>query len=133
MARKKKKGTKLDELKAKVIAIARERLEEQREEINSGIEEGIYEEADNVETLAQIEENLKLVDAFEAEKADVYIFVEGGNIQGASANCNAAIEIYDKDNYNEATSDERKEMGDPDEWNDWIKKETVKGNLIPIY
>jgi hypothetical protein len=77
--------TKAETLKAQVIDLLTYLLNDKEADITSGIEEGIYQAEDNVNTLNAIEEGKQLVEQFKGYKPAIYIYVDGGNIQGASA------------------------------------------------
>jgi hypothetical protein len=125
--------TQNDLLKEKVISIAKKLLAEYKEDIETGIEERIYVAEDNVDNLKWIEQSEKEIDQFTAHVPNVYIFVEGGNIQGASADSSVFFQVYDKDNLNNDEETYVEHNGTLDEWNEMIITRTKSGELKPIY
>lgn len=64
----------------------------------------------------------------------VFCYIEGGVLQGASANCRMSLDLFDRDN-EEAT--EKDELGKlfherEYEWNEMIREGHASGLLIPI-
>lgn len=136
MNTKKQTQTTAQELKSKIIALLRDYMTEKENEINSGIEEGIYNKEENEEILATISQHRHLVEIFENNTPEIYVFVEGGNIQGMSATEPMEVNVFDKDNLDGA--DDREEefidtYGTPDEWDDMIKLKTEANVLVGIY
>lgn len=97
-------------------------------DIESGIKEGIYSEEDNVENRKFIKETKEMLEQFIKYHPAVYIYVEGGMVQGASVSENDFdLQIFDKDNY-DAAPDEYDIT--PDEWDNMIKEKTENGDVI---
>lgn len=88
-------------------------------------------------TLQNIADAKEAFRKFAEFKPEIYIYVEGGNIQGASANCQMAVEIYDEDLIQCGPDENEQEYtesnGTPEEWSKMIDEETAKGNLTPVY
>lgn len=122
--------TKAESLKNRVLEIARQLLNNYEEDIESGIEDGTYEANDNIETRKLIAEAKVIFDEFEQHQPAIYICVKGGNIQGASANCEIDFNKYDVDNY-EAGKDLDEQT--PDEWDEQIKALTESNEIKPVY
>lgn len=120
-------------LRAKMIEITKDLLDKYEEDITTGLEDGTYKEADNVETLAYIEECKKVIAEFEQDRTAIYIYVSGGLVQGASATCKMSFDVFDNDNYEQADTEEQESMGTPDEWNEDIKERTAKNEIIGIF
>lgn len=127
--------TKSQKLRDDIIATMEELLDKVEQEIVSGIEDGMYEEEENEEPLKRIAQSRRLLDKFKKDIPSIYIFVEGGNIQGISNNQPMSINIFDKDNYEAALSD--KDAGPYPytlgEWDEMISKRTKAGELRPAY
>ena len=95
------------------------------EDLDSGLEDGTYDEGE--ETLDELTQAL----AVEPVKPKVYVFVEGGNIQGASANMSIEFNVFDKDNFNAPDYDG--EADDLKNWNTMINEGHETCALKPIY
>lgn len=119
---------KFDELKASIIKNARQLIDDWESDIDSGIEEGIYEEEDNEDNYKRIEQMRKELDDFEAMDPAIYTYVEGGNIQGHSVNCRMSINVFDEDHFRAGAED----IGTPEEWDAMIKKKTADGEIRPV-
>lgn len=124
------KQTKSELLKSSVLEIARKLLQDKENDIESGIEEGIYSAKDNIETRKFIADAKAVLSEFEKHQPAIYVMLEGGNIQGASATCDIDFNLYDKDNY---------KAGDlphdltPEEWNEQIEALTASNNITGVY
>ena len=78
------------------------------------------------------------VEDFKTWTPEVFIYLEGGCIQGASANCNMHFNLWDDDNEKEGEviHFENEEMSYKErhkEWNTMIEEDTTKGIIKPIY
>jgi hypothetical protein len=122
--------TKAEKLKAKIIAMLREYMDNDEEEKSSGVEEGIYDKEENDEYLAIIEQNKLLVDEFEQYHPSIYIYIEGGALQGASATEAMWFNLFDKDNYSKSEPGEY--FCTPDEWEKDIETKTQDGTIVGI-
>lgn len=127
--------TKAQQLKQYVIALALDLLTDQEQEIESGIEEGLYDREENKETLQRIEEQRKQIKEYENYQPAVFVFVEGGLIQGASGTENISFNLFDKDNYN-AGDDQQgfiDNFGTPEEWEKMIEDKTAQNEIGGIF
>jgi len=77
----------------------------------------------------------QFVKDFKTWTPEIFIYLEGGNIQGASANCSIHFNLWDDDNEkasqllpNDPLYKERL-----NDWNEYIKEQTTKGLLKPIF
>lgn len=108
-----------------------------REDQDTGFEEGLYD----VETTPELEAMKVLIDGIEGiELPDifnpkVYVYVEGGLIQGASGNCNMSFNVFDQDNYDAGNLQEEfiETFGTPKEWDAMIEEKTEKGEITGIF
>ena len=77
----------------------------------------------------------QFVKDFKTWRPAVYVFVEGGVVQGASANCSMSFDLFDADNEKEEdkSDDGSKYEERLEEWNEYIKEQTTKGLLKPIF
>jgi hypothetical protein len=128
---------KNDLLKKKIIEMTKQLLSDFKTDMESGVADGTYNKAENIQHLEWIAESEKEIAEFEAFNPTVYVFVEGGNIQGASADSEMNFELYDKDILDagdvEAENDYIESHGTLQEWNAMIKNRTDSGELKPIY
>ena len=78
---------------------------------------------------------VQFCEEFKSWDPNVYVFVEGGVVQGASANCNMIFSLFDADNEKEDIEDEDefpyKER--LEEWNKMIEDGHKSGKLKPIF
>jgi len=91
-----------------------------------------------------IESASEFLDRFKHWFPEVYAYIDGGCMQGASANCNAVFNLWDNDNEKESESNfyeegVSNEMDEEDtyefrhaEWNRMIKEGTKSGELKSI-
>lgn len=109
---------------------------EKLDDVETGVNEGVYD--DDEKNQAEID-TLKEVISTIPITPEVYVYVEGGNIQGASANVPIVWNLFDKDNFD---AEENDGFNDPrfqyhakslDEWNKMIEEGTEQGTLIGIY
>lgn len=128
---------KLDIAKEQIIDLLRRYIDNAEEEILTGISDGIYSKKDNKENLAAFKEQRKFISYFEQWVPSIYVYVEGGNIQGASATANINFNLYDIDNLHGCDEQEQKEFyknfGTPEQWDAMIKRRTETGELVPVY
>jgi len=127
------KLTKSEAMKEKIAAILMSYIAKEQQDIESGIEEGIYHEADNVERLEQMAHETLLVQEFLKTPPAIYIYVEGGNIQGISATEPMEVNIYDKDNLENDEDRYIEEAGTPEAWDEMINKKTEAGEIMGIF
>lgn len=125
--------THAQKLKVNIIVLLNSLLDDQEEDITTGIEDGLYKADENVKNLQEIEDNRKLVAEFKAYQPAIYIYVSGGNTQGASATEDIIFNLYDADNYEQSDADQQEDMGSPEEWDENIKELTAKNEIIGIY
>lgn len=89
------KQTLQDEKKARLIEMFNTLLDSYEEDIESGIEDEIYEADDNVETRKFIEDARTAIKEFEEYRPAIYILFEGNSYQGAHVSECVSIEVYD--------------------------------------
>lgn len=125
----------METLKSRIIALLRGYIDASYEDKRTGVDEGIYDKKESKKYFADIEEHRKLVEEFENYKPSVYVYVEGGNIQGASGTEHINFNLFDKDNYMAGEDQDEfvKNYGTPKQWDAMIKKRTKKGELVDIY
>lgn len=131
-----RKRSRYQRLKGKVIRTYQELLDTYEEDIETGIQEGIYIASENVQTRKFIQKCKEVLAEFTAYQPCIYVFVEGGNIQGASATEPIGFNLYDKDNLDGADDKEQEFLdtfGSPSEWDAKLKSLTKSGHIIPIY
>lgn len=126
----KRQQTKFELLKKKILKIANELLDKEEADIESGVGEGIYDAEDNTDTLAAIEKQRQLLKTFEGQQPAIYLCIEGGNLQGISANCEIDVNVYDVDNYN---VDNTSYDLTPKQWDAKIKTLTKKKEIKPVF
>jgi hypothetical protein len=131
-------ASKSEVLKNRLIEIAKQLLTDYEEDIESGIEDGTYKAAENVEVRAFIKDATEVIADFEKETIEVLVYVSGGQIQGASATLPLSFKVFDKDNFDGCeTAEQKKEFietfGTPDEWDSMIKDRTEKKELISVF
>ncbi len=85
----------------------------------------------NKDYLTKLED---FVQRFKHWYPEAYAYIEGGCLQGVSANCNLAFNLWDNDNEKENQFDEDKNTYDfrHDEWNQMIDAGHKDGTLKPI-
>lgn len=124
------KKTKYELLKSRLTEIYKAMLEDFENDIESGIEEGIYEEKDNVENRALIQEAKQVMEEFIQYKPAIYMYIEGHHIQGISATEGISINKFDTYDYDVAPDEQ--EMS-PGEWEQMIKVQTDNHEIRAIY
>lgn len=127
--------TKHDQLRARLLEITEQLLTDYENDIESGIEDGTYEEAENVDTRAFIAEAKDVIERSKNDLIEVLVFVEGGAIQGASATHSMEFTLFDKDNYNAGEDQQQfvEIFGTPAQWNNLIKERTERQDITPIF
>jgi hypothetical protein len=124
--------TKYEEFKFRLIEIFNTLLNEYESDIESGINEGIYDVDDNKRNRTFIEEARKIIGDFSAYVPAIYIYIEGCNIQGISATECISFNKFDMDDYN-ALIDDANEGYTPDSWDKMITEQSNTGEIRPIY
>lgn len=124
--------TKAQLLKSSLLSSVIELASAKIEDIETGIKEGLYEDDQaNKDELKRLNYLLKEAKDFEAYEPSIYIYVEGGNIQGISGSETIDVNIYDKDNEEADDKEYHAENGTPEEWDAKIKEleksEVIKG------
>lgn len=125
--------TRHAELKAKLLEITEKLLTDYENDIESGIEESIYEETENIETRQFIAEAKEVLNDFKNDVIEVLVFVEGGNIQGASATHPLEFTVFDKDNFDSDSERFTEIFGTPEQWNKLIKDRTEANDITPVF
>jgi len=113
-----RKKTNAEVLKARVLEIARTLLD-------------AFEEDENKENLAFIVEAKAKFDEFEKHQPAIYLYVEGGVLQGASATCEMDFNLFDKDNYDQTEPEETEQT--PEKWDKMIKKLTRTKEIKGVF
>lgn len=122
--------TNYENLRARLIEIYNKLLSDYEHDIESGIDENIYEEEHNIETRMFIEEAKKVIEDFTKYEPAIYIYIEGNNIQGISGTENISINKFDTEDYK--TVPEEQEMT-PEEWEQSINDKTNSKEIRAIY
>ncbi len=129
--------TSADKLKQQVLRIAGGLLTDLKEDIVTGVEDGLYEKNENVRRLQWIEKAFQALETFREFSPTIYICVEGGLVQGASADADLTVNLFDMDNYENGTLEDRKEFeenfGTPKDWDTMIREGTASRRLKPVY
>jgi hypothetical protein len=116
--------TKGDELKQRVIQELTRMVNDfeftNEDDMNDGIKQ-------------QINETRELIEEFKNLTPEVFIFVQGGNIQGISANTDVSINIYDMDNHYADPERYEDENGTPEEWEKMIETKTNNNEIKGVY
>lgn len=73
------------------------------------------------------------VEKFQFWNPECYAFIEGGNLQGASANCSLVLSLFDVDNEKADTENPIPFQERVDEWNRMIEESHQSGTLKPIF
>ena len=115
------------------VQLAQSRIDQLKENKGTYPDEIVRNEDELKELQKFIEDAQKML----KYRPSVYILVEGGLVQGASADATAAIQVYDVDGAKEGTVEGVKEYieenGTPEEWDKFIRDGEEKGELINIY
>ncbi len=129
--------TKSDRLKEQIIRITRELLVALKEDIETGIQDGLYDKTHNRWRLKRIAKAEQAIDAFEAFVPSLYIYVEGGNIQGITAEASVGVSVFYMANYRSGTTAEQAEFvesfGTQEEWDKMIAARTSIRELKSVY
>ncbi len=120
--------TKAEQLKAKVLEAATYYME-RTERYMKGFMGQLEIEGD----LEKINECKELLKEFRDYTPKVYVYVEGGMVQGASGSEPIEFNIFDKDNFDASAEDEKELYGTPDEWNHNIEIATKENQIVAIY
>lgn len=104
-------------------------------DINSGLEDGTYEEKDNVENLALIDEAETLLEEMKEYTPEIYLYIEGGNLQGISGTEGIAVEKFDKDDYDQSWQEDGTNNYDytPEQWDEMITKLEAEKKIKGIH
>lgn len=121
--------TKHEKAKSRFLEIFAELLNNYEEDIESGIEDGTYEEEDNVESRAMIKEGNELLEYFKTYQPSIYGYIQGGNLQGISVSETMDADFFDQDNYDAAP---REYLRTPKQWDKDIKKKTKAKEIKPL-
>lgn len=122
--------TNYENLRARLIEIYNKLLSDYEHDIESGIDENIYEEEHNIETRMFIEEAKKVIEDFTKYEPAIYIYIEGNNIQGISGTEKISINKFDTEDYKIVP--EEQEMTS-EEWEQSIKDKTNSKEIRAIY
>lgn len=125
--------TTQQQLKTEALKCANELLDAYETDIETGIDDGTYSAKDNKETRKFIAQCKDIFKKLESYTPAVYVYVEGGNIQGASGTEQIEFFLFDKDNFDAADEQERNLMGTPDEWDIMIKEKEAKKLIQTIH
>lgn len=120
--------TKQEILKVALIARFIDLVNEKINDIETGIEEGLYDREENAETLASLEEDLKLAEELTKAKSEIYAYISGGVLQGISATCKMGVNLFDHDNYDAGDTDTT-----PEEWEADIERMTADNEITGVY
>lgn len=89
-------NTRYDELKANLISTFTALLIGYENDIESGIKEGIYVAEENIENRLLIKQSIEMIKEFQQYCPVIYMYVDGGQIQGMSATENIVILKFDQ-------------------------------------
>lgn len=136
MAKAKKKPTLTnnEKLNVAMLVMAKKLLKHYENDIESGIEDGIYDEDDNKETRAFIKRCKETFKEFSKQRECIFIHISGGNLQSIGATCEMDVEVFDLDNYD--ATDNKKDYRNgqtPEQWDKMIKKLKNKGEIKPVW
>lgn len=118
---------------SRIIKMAIELANDQIQDIESGEDEGVYDDPDNKDTVKGLNDFIEMCEKYEKEPPSIYIFVDGGNIQGISGSESMSVNIYDMDNRYADPDRYDKENGTPEEWEKMINDKTEAKEIKPIY
>lgn len=126
--------------RARFLEIFEALLDSYEEDIESGLDEGIYEESENEETVSFIAEAREALEFQRRYRPEVYAYIEGGNLQGVSATEPVSFELFDQDNLDAAQYESSEEEdsfverhGTAEGWDEMIKTKTNAGELTAVY
>jgi hypothetical protein len=124
--------TQYDTLKENLIVAFTTLLSDFENDIESGINEGIYLEKDNVDNRVFIKNAKMILSDFKQYCPRVYMYTEGGQIQGMSATENVVMLKFDDDDYKASTEPYLDGMT-PETWDTMITGRTLSGEIKPVY
>lgn len=128
--------TKSAALKAEVLKIARQLLADYAEDIETGIDDGTYTKKENVKNRQFIADAEKTLNEFEKELPEVFVYVDGGVLQGASATVPLVFNLFDQDNYDAGSRDEDGQTlkgYTPETWDEMIQARTEAGEIKSVF
>lgn len=124
--------THYDRLKSRLIKIYNTLHAAFEEDIESGIDDKIYEAKENIDNRNLIEEAKKVIEEFCRYQPAIYMYVEEGQVQGMSATENVIVFKFDEQDYN-ATEGLYMDGLTPETWDQMIKEKTKSGEIKPIF
>ena len=124
--------TKYESLKARLIKICQTLLEAFENDIESGIADGIYEKKDNRGNRKLIKEAKELIRDFSQYWPSIYMYVEGGQIQGISGTENIIVLKFDQEDFDASTGPYMDGMT-PESWDEMINEKTANKDIKAIY
>lgn len=107
-------------------------LSSYREDIETGIESSLYDPNENIETQAFIKECEDALAEQKEYRPAIYVYVEGGNVQGMSGTELIDVNLYDKDNA-DVDQEYIDNNGTSNQWNEKIDTMTQFGEITDIY
>ncbi|WP_143197610.1 hypothetical protein [Chitinophaga niabensis] len=119
-------------MKTRLIETYKVLLSEFENDIKSGIEEGIYDNNENEKNVKFIQEAKNVINEFCSYYPAIFIYIEGGNIQGASASEGIQLNKFDLDDYKVLSNDEEQEYT-PESWGQLISEMSNSGEIRSIY
>jgi len=124
-------NTKYENLKIEVIELFNTFLKNYEDDIESGIDDKIYdpEDEDNIEARKLIKKGKQVINEFSKYEPEIYIRIEGHNIQGISGT--EKISINKLDIYDCKHAPEELEMT-REEWDLMIDEKTNKQEIKAI-
>lgn len=125
-------STRYDELKTNLISLFTKLLAGFEDDIESGIAEGIYVAEENVHNRLQIKEAKEIIKEFQQYCPVIYMYVDGGQIQGMSATENIAILKFDQQDY-DASTEPYMDGLTPASWQELINEKTNNRQVKSIY
>lgn len=125
-----------DALKQRIIEYLSQYIEDEREDVETGLEEGIYDPDAADSTNKRLDEIESDLEKFKAFRPEIYCHVYGGLVQGAHANCEVGIEVFDEDQANTGNLEDDKaytdDHGTIDEWDSMLKEGEANSYLKPV-
>lgn len=123
-----KTKTHIQHLRSSVVSNLIELADKEIEDIESGIEEGLYEkDMANMDRLDELKMMIEDAKQLRDYVPSIFVIVEGGNIQGASATEPITFNLWDYDNHKADPDEYEKNNGTEEQWNRNI------ANLTSIY
>lgn len=123
-------NTQNENRKCRLIEIFSFLLEAFENDIESGIEDGTYKEEDNAENRALIKEAKQAIQDFTMYQPEIYISIEGYNIQGILGTEKISVNKFDLDDFK--TDPAEQEMTE-DEWTKMIDEKINSREIKSIY